>query len=136
MKTAAPLLTLVAALGLAGGAFAQPSGSHGSDAKGNAPVKAPHTVDDGSARRGANSFTEGQARQHILNSGYSSISGLAAGSDGVWRGTATKDGTAQKVALDFKGNVTTEGPAAVSAMTPPAGAVATGGHHRHHHHRH
>jgi len=79
------------------------------DAKGNAPVKQMHTVDDGAATPGANSFTEGQAKQHILKSGYTSVSELAKGSDGVWRGVATKGGHSIHVALDFKGNVSEEG---------------------------
>jgi hypothetical protein len=62
-----------------------------------------------SVKHSANSFTEGQAKQHILNSGYTSVSALTKGSDGVWRGTATKGGQSINVALDFKGNVAKEG---------------------------
>ena len=108
--------TLIAAayLALGGAAFAQTpnaqsSGSlssGGPDAKGNAPFKASHTVNDGGPKGGATSFTRGQARQHILNSGYSAVSALAKGQDGVWRGMATRNGATVPVALDFKGNVT------------------------------
>ncbi len=94
---------LAAVLGLAGTAAAQPTG--GPEAKGNAPVKATHTVNDGAAKPGANSFTEGQARKHILKSGYGSITTLTKGQDGVWRGTATKNGALVAIALDYKGNV-------------------------------
>ena len=97
-------LFAAAFLSLSGAAFAQASG--GPDAKGNAPLKASHTVDDGAPRAGATSFTRGQARQHILNSGYDAVSALTKGADGVWRGTATKGGASVRVALDFKGNVT------------------------------
>ncbi len=150
--------TLALSLGLGAGAFAQaPVG--GPDAKGNAPLKSAHTINDGSAKPGANSFTEGQARKHILNSGYTDVSGLTKGEDGVWRGAATRDGAQVSVAMDFKGNVTqaaaaggsggmaTSATSATSATAGNAdamgdsskgGAAATGGamHHakRHHHH--
>ena len=109
MKLIRSALLAAALLSLGGAALAQESG--GPDAKGNAPLKAPHTVDDGAPKAGANSFTRGQARQHILNSGYDSVSSLTKGADGVWRGMATKGGAPVPVALDFKGNVTEAGPA-------------------------
>ena len=70
-------------------------------------MKDTHTVNDGSAEAGHNSFTEKQAREHIAKSGYAAVSPLKKGDDGVWRGTAKKDGRTVKVALDFKGNVST-----------------------------
>ena len=93
----------------------------GPAAKGNAPLKHVHTVNDGSAKPGANSFTEGQARQHILNSGYTDVTGLAKGKDGVWRGTAMHDGASVAVAMDFKGNVTE----ATSSSGAMSGAMST-----------
>ncbi len=77
-------------------------------AKDNSAVKTAHTVNDGGAREGANSFTEAQARDHITNSGYTHVSSLKKDSKGVWRGTAAKDGHTVKVGLDFKGNVVTD----------------------------
>ena len=123
--------TLIASLALGLGAQAQTSPPVGGpDAKGNAPLKHAHTVNDGSARPGANSFTEGQARQHILNSGYTDVTGLAKGKDGVWRGTATHNGAPVPVAMDFKGNVT-EGAAANGAAggntSSKASAMSVGG---------
>ena len=97
-------LIAAAYLALGGAAFAQASG--GPDAKGNAPLKASHKINDGAPKAGATSFTQNQARQHILHSGYAAVSGLTKGDDGVWRGVATKDGAPVSVALDFKGNVT------------------------------
>ncbi len=76
-------------------------------APGNAAVKDVHQENAGPAASGANSFTEAQARQHILNSGYTSVTGLTQDSSGVWHGTATKNGKAGPVSLDFKGNVVT-----------------------------
>lgn len=76
-------------------------------AKPNVAIKTAHTVDDGTASRGANSFTEKQARAHIAKSGYTQVSRLKRDKNGVWRGTAQKDGATVHVGLDFKGNVTT-----------------------------
>ena len=91
-------IALVAALGLASAASAQvPTG--GADAKGDAPLKHAHTVNDGGARRGATSFTQKEAMKHIEHAGYTGVSSLKKGKDGVWRGTATKDGSARQVAI-------------------------------------
>jgi protein CpxP len=54
---------------------------------------------------GANSFTEAQARDRLLRDGYSEVTGLTKGTDGIWRGSATKNGTPVHVALDYKGHV-------------------------------
>jgi hypothetical protein len=109
---------LALSLGLAGHSPAQTSAPVGGpDAKGNAPLKHAHTVNDGSAKPGANSFTQGQARQHILNSGYTDVTGLTKGEDGVWRGTATKNGASVPVAMDFKGNVSEGGGGGASSTS-------------------
>ncbi|SDR59501.1 putative membrane protein [Rhizobiales bacterium GAS113] len=55
---------------------------------------------------GANSFTKGEAQSRIEKAGYSSVSRLAKDEQGIWRGTASKDGKSVKVSLDYKGNVT------------------------------
>ena len=124
----ASALALSLGLGAAGvgsAAYAQSPPVGGPDAKGNAPLKHMHTVNDGSAKPGANSFTEGQARQHILNSGYSDVSGLAKGQDGVWRGMATHNGAQVNVAMDFKGNVTEAG-GGVDTVTSGGGSSVGG----------
>lgn len=128
MKIASSALALAATLAVSGVASAQtavPSG--GPDAKANAPLKHAHTVNDGTARRGANSFTEGQARTHIQHSGYSNVSPLTKGRDGVWRGTATRGGATVNVGLDYKGNVSEGGPAAGMGGVASEGATAPGG---------
>ena len=76
-------------------------------AKNNAALKTAHTVNDGGARAGANSFTQGQARAHIEHAGFANVSALTKDGNGVWRGNAKRGGHAVHVALDFKGNVTT-----------------------------
>jgi hypothetical protein len=55
--------------------------------------------------RGANSFTEGEARRRIEARGYSNVSGLAQDDNGVWRGNAQKGSQQAQVWLDYKGNV-------------------------------
>ena len=117
MKLAVSALALIASLGLATAAFAQDPPTGGADAKGNAPLKHTHTVDDGGAKKGANSFTQKEAQKHILNSGFTDVSALTKRKDGVWRGTATKDGVPMNVGLDFKGNVSSGGP-----VSPPVAA--------------
>lgn len=54
---------------------------------------------------GANSFTETQAKSRIQDAGFSNVSALTKDDQGIWRGTAEKDGKQVAVALDFKGNV-------------------------------
>jgi putative membrane protein len=54
---------------------------------------------------GANSFTESQARGRLTKDGYSQVSGLTKGNDGIWRGTATKNGNPVQVGVDYKGNI-------------------------------
>ncbi len=55
---------------------------------------------------GANSFTEDQARQRLVDNGFTNPSALMRGDDGLWRGQATKDGKTQDVAVDYQGNIT------------------------------
>jgi putative membrane protein len=75
--------------------------------EGNPAVKETHQENAGPAAKGANSFTEGQARGHIENSGYTNVTALTKDENGVWHGTAMKGGKTVAVSLDFKGNVVT-----------------------------
>lgn len=54
---------------------------------------------------GANSFTEGQARDRIQAEGYQEVHNLALDSAGIWRGMATKNGQPVSVWLDYQGDV-------------------------------
>jgi hypothetical protein len=54
---------------------------------------------------GRNSFTEGQARSRIEEAGYANVTELKKDDKGVWRGQASKGGTATTVSVDFQGNV-------------------------------
>ena len=62
-------------------------------------------VDEGAPLSGANSFTETQAQNRAIAAGLLDISALAKDQNGIWRGTAMKDGTKINVAVDYKGNV-------------------------------
>ena len=55
--------------------------------------------------KGANSFTDGEARRRIESNGYTEVSGLQKDADGIWHATAKKDGNSVKVWLDYKGNI-------------------------------
>lgn len=54
---------------------------------------------------GANSFTEGQAKTRLEDKGYTAVSGLKKGEDGVWRGTAMKNAKSVSVGVDYKGDI-------------------------------
>lgn len=56
---------------------------------------------------GANSFTEDQARERIVEAGYTDVTGLVKGEDGIWRGHARRDGATGVVGVDYKGTVAT-----------------------------
>jgi len=77
--------------------------------------------------RGANSFSEGEARRRLEGNGFASVGGLAKDDGGVWRGTATKDGRTVQVWLDYKGNIGQQGGAAQAMPTPGANLDGTTG---------
>lgn len=93
---------LSAAALLASGAGAQSpqTGSHNPAMKDGSP----HTL--ATPAEGANSFTESQARGRFGKAGYTKIGKLAK-DNGLWRGTAVKNGKKKTVMLDYKGNITT-----------------------------
>lgn len=68
-------------------------------------VYAPAKADEGAPLKGANSFTEGQAKDRAIAHGFSSVSDLKKDGDGIWRGSAMQDGKSVQVAVDYKGNV-------------------------------
>jgi hypothetical protein len=70
-----------------------------------ADVYAPRKAEAGAPLKGANSFTEGQAKDRALAQGLANVSSLKKDDDGIWRGTAQEEGKAVQIAIDFKGNV-------------------------------
>ncbi len=60
----------------------------------------------GAPLKGANSFTERQAKDRAEARGFTSVAALKKDNDGIWRGTASgPDGKSTSVAIDYKGNV-------------------------------
>lgn len=55
--------------------------------------------------KGANSFTEEQAKDRAAARGFIDISPLKKDESGIWRGTGQLDGKAFSLAVDYKGNV-------------------------------
>ena len=55
--------------------------------------------------KGANSFTENEARKRLELAGFHEVKDLKKDADGIWRGGATIEGKPANVGLDFKGNV-------------------------------
>ena len=70
-----------------------------------ADVYAPAKADAGAPLKGANSFTEGQAKDRAVANGATGIAELKKDDNGVWRGVAKHDGKSGEVAIDYKGNV-------------------------------
>jgi len=58
--------------------------------------------------KGANSFTEGEARSRLERSGLKDVKDLKKDDQGIWRGTAMLDGKSVGVGLDFKGNMSAQ----------------------------
>lgn len=56
--------------------------------------------------KGKNSFTEDQAKARFEEAGYADVTSLTLNEDGVWEGSATKDGNKVTVQLDYQGNIT------------------------------
>ena len=55
--------------------------------------------------RGANSFTENQARTRLEGAGLSNVTELAKDDQGIWRGKAMRNGQSVTVGFDYKGNI-------------------------------
>jgi opacity protein-like surface antigen len=95
------IVTFLSMLALsATAATAQPA-----NPKGSTPAVSGKGTNPDAPVAGSNSFTEGQAKSRIEAGGYQSVSDLKKDDQGVWRGTAIKDGKRVNVSLDFQGNV-------------------------------
>jgi periplasmic protein CpxP/Spy len=80
------------------------------NAKGNTPSTANtsgtiNVVAPTALEKGANSFTEGQAKARIESAGLVGVSKLHKDHQGIWRGTANRNGQSVEVGFDYKGNV-------------------------------
>jgi hypothetical protein len=66
---------------------------------------APAAAAPGGLESGANSFTEGQARERIADAGFADVQSLRLDEQGIWRGRAIRNGQPTGVAMDFRGNI-------------------------------
>jgi hypothetical protein len=99
------MLIAAAAAFVSTSAFAQSSMTPAQPGPQNPAV---HTNDANNSNMpvaGANSFTQGEAMDAIKAKGFTQISHLTKDAQGVWRGTATKDGQTGPISVDYQGNV-------------------------------
>jgi len=68
------------------------------------PPEPANAIDSGATPR-ANALTERQARDRLEQNGYREVAALAKSNDGIWRGSATKDGAQVRVSVDVTGNI-------------------------------
>lgn len=99
------LLTAAALVALSVPALAQTAPAANPQAPSNPAISTDAKTKPGAPAPGANSFTEAQARTRIEGQGFSKVSPLTKDADGIWRGTATKDGKSMAVTVDYQGNV-------------------------------
>lgn len=69
-------------------------------------VATPDSTNPAAPVPGENSFTEAQAKARMEEKGYSDVTALAKGEDGIWTASAMKSGKAFELKLDFQGNIT------------------------------
>lgn len=86
-------------------AFAQSATDATRNGPQNPPIKGMHENNSMSPVKGANSFTRLEAQKQIEAKGYTHVAGLTKDKDGVWRGTADKNGVSGPVTVDYQGNV-------------------------------
>ena len=98
------IMAVALGLSLSGAAFAQ-SNPPTVDGPGNNAVNSSGKNNSAAPVKGANSFTESQAKSRIQKAGFSSVSGLKKDKNGVWRGKAAKGSKTVNVSVDFEGNV-------------------------------
>lgn len=100
-----PSLLIAAAAMVAISAAASAQNPPAQSQPNNNAVNSPGQNNSNKPVAGRNSFTEGQARSKIEDAGYSAVTDLKKDDNGVWRGKASKGGSATAVSVDFQGNV-------------------------------
>ena len=58
--------------------------------------------------KGANSFTEGQAKSRLESAGLANVMDLKKDDDGIWRGHGMRNGQKVTVGFDYKGNISAQ----------------------------
>lgn len=71
----------------------------------NPAIDTEDTSEKAALTPGANSFTEGQAREAIEKQGYAVSGPLTQDEQGIWKGQATRAGATTTVSVDYKGVV-------------------------------
>ena len=106
MRIAIATTTLLALVIGLSPAMAQTSGTGTTDS-GRTPSSTPSTTSDNQTPplKGANSFTESEAKKRAEARGYSEVTDLKKDQDGIWRGRANQQGKQVEIAIDYKGNV-------------------------------
>ncbi|MDQ0560194.1 ABC-type transport system substrate-binding protein [Rhizobium mesoamericanum] len=85
-------------------AMAQTAPATTSDGKTPA-IATPGSTNPTAPVEGANSFTEGQAKERIEKAGYTDVKDLKKDDKGIWKASGKKDGKAVVIALDYQGNI-------------------------------
>jgi len=92
-----------------------------------APAEPANIVDKtGATPAPSSALTEEQIRNQLEHEGYRQIAMLSRGSDGMWHGSATKDGAPVKVSIDARGNIAKDAADAGKAGTPDPAATSGG----------
>ena len=85
-----------------------PAGAQSQPAQSGPQNNAVNSSDQNNSNKpvaGRNSFTEGQAKSRIEESGFQNVTGLKKDDNGIWTGQAMKDGKQVGVQLDYQGDV-------------------------------
>ena len=98
---------IVICLGLLSASVASAQNPPAQSGPNNNAVNSPGQNNSNAPVAGRNSFTEGQAKSKIEEAGYTNVTELKKDDNGVWRGKASKGGSAAPVSVDFQGNVNT-----------------------------
>ncbi|GAA5629157.1 hypothetical protein Brsp05_04456 [Brucella sp. NBRC 12953] len=100
----------ISVLALAGAFLVAPSIAFAQDSGATSPetpaVATPDNNNPDAPVKGANSFTEDQAKTRIEEAGYKDVTALKLRDDGIWEASAMKGTEKLEVQLDYQGNVT------------------------------
>lgn len=69
------------------------------------PDQTTQIVSVAALERGANSFTEGQAKSRFEDAGFTDVTGLAKDEAGFWRARGMRGGLSVDLAMDFRGRI-------------------------------
>lgn len=97
-----PIILALGTLVLAGAAFAEEA----QDSTVKPAITSPNSTNPSAPVKGKNSFIESQAKMQIEKKGFTNVTNLKLGDDGVWRASAQRDGVPVSVTVDYQGNVT------------------------------